>query len=43
MVCAKEMGMSEDEFWHSCPIFFNEVFEKYMSLQKLKRGGLNIG
>lgn len=30
MVCSKEMGMSEDEFWNSCPIFFNECYNVYM-------------
>lgn len=29
MVVAREMGMSEDEFFHSCPVFFNEVAEKF--------------
>ena len=42
MVCAKTMGMSEDEFWNSCPIFFNECFEKYMEIEQ-KRGGVRIG
>ncbi len=27
MVSAREMGMSEDEFSHSCPFFFNECYE----------------
>lgn len=29
MVCAREMGMSEEEFWHSCPIFFNECYQVF--------------
>lgn len=27
MVAAREMGMSESEFWNSDPIFFNECYE----------------
>lgn len=34
MVAAREMGMSEAEFWNSDPIFFNECYEAY---QKKKR------
>lgn len=26
MVCAREMGMSEEEFFHSSPFFFNECY-----------------
>ena len=26
MVCAREMGMSEEEFYHSSPIFFDECY-----------------
>ena len=29
MMAARKMGMSEQEFWHSDPIFFNECFEIY--------------
>lgn len=34
MICAKEMGMSEDEFWNSCPIFFNECYEIFVDRKK---------
>lgn len=34
MVCAKEMGMSEKEFWNSCPVFFNECYEAYVEKRK---------
>lgn len=27
MVAARKMGMSEEEFWNSDPIFFNECYE----------------
>ena len=27
MVDAREMGMTEDEFFHSCPAFFVEQYE----------------
>lgn len=27
IVAAREMGMSEEEFWSSDPIFFNECYE----------------
>ena len=30
MVCAREMGMSEEEFWNSDPIFFNECYNVYI-------------
>lgn len=30
MVCARKMGMSEDEFWNSCPIFFNECYQIFL-------------
>lgn len=42
MVLAREMGMSEEEFWGSCPIFFNECLEKFLELQE-KKGGIGIG
>lgn len=29
LVTAREMGMSEEEFWNSCPIFYNEQLEAY--------------
>lgn len=41
MVAARKMGMSEEEFWSSCPVFFNECLEKYMEIEK--RGGIRIG
>lgn len=30
MVCARLMGMSEEEFMNSCPIFFNECYQAFM-------------
>lgn len=42
MVLARQMGMSEEEFWHSCPIFFNECAEKFMELERQK-GGIGLG
>jgi len=30
MVVAREMGMSESEFWNSDPIFFNECYEIFL-------------
>lgn len=29
MIAARKMGMSEEEFWNSDPVFFNECFEAY--------------
>lgn len=29
MVCAREMGMNEEEFWNSDPIFFAECYEEF--------------
>lgn len=26
-MCARKMGMSEEEFWNSCPIFFIECLQ----------------
>ena len=40
MVCARKMGMSEDEFWNSDPVFFNECLEVFTELEKRKRGAL---
>lgn len=34
MIAARKMGMSEEEFWNSDPIFFNECYEVF---QKEKR------
>ncbi len=31
MVSAREMGMSEEEFWNSDPIFFNECYEAFQT------------
>ena len=30
MICAREMGMSEEEFWNSDPIFFNECYQIFL-------------
>ena len=35
MIAAREMGMSEEEFWNSDPIFFNECYEIFQ-LKKRK-------
>lgn len=32
MVCARKMGMSEEEFWNSDPIFFNECLEIFTKM-----------
>ena len=40
MVIAREMGFSEQEFWNSDPVFFNEVAEKYYALQRRKMAAL---
>lgn len=29
MAVAREMGMSEEEFWNSDPIFFYECYEEF--------------
>lgn len=42
MVLAREMGLSEEEFFHSDPIFFNECASKFADLQR-KKGGIRIG
>ena len=34
MVCAREMGMSEEEFMHSCPIFFNECYRIFLQRKR---------
>ena len=43
MVVAREMGMSEDEFWNSCPIFFNEVADKFYEKKRREYGALMGG
>ena len=42
MVLARQMGMSEEEFWKSCPIFFLECSKEYSELER-RKGGINIG
>ena len=34
MVTAKKMGMSEEEFWNSDPIFFNECLEVFIEIRR---------
>lgn len=41
MVMARKMGMSEDEFMNSDPIFFNECLEIFMKLEQ--KGGVGFG
>lgn len=41
MISAREMGMSEDEFWNSCPIFFNECYEEYIRRKRKEVESLN--
>lgn len=38
MIAAREMGMSEEEFFNSNPIFFNECYEvfQYKKQQEVK-------
>ena len=31
MIAARKMGMSEEEFWNSDPIFFNECYEVFQN------------
>lgn len=38
MVCARKMGISEEEFWNSDPIFFNECLEVFTNLERQKEG-----
>lgn len=38
MVVARKMGMNEDEFWNSDPIFFNECLEVFEKMEKKKAG-----
>ena len=33
-------GMSEEEFWNSDPVFFNECLEVFCELEKAKGGAL---
>lgn len=42
MVVAKEMGMSDEDFWDSCPIFFNERMEEFYKMKEEKIKGLII-
>jgi len=37
MVIAKRMGMSEEEFWNSCPFFFNKLSEKFFELERREK------
>lgn len=37
MALARRMGMSEDEFFDSCPIFFNECAEVYFGIEKKEK------
>ena len=38
MVAARTMGMSEEEFMNSCPIFFNECYRVFVerNLEEVK-------
>ena len=38
LVCARKMGMSEEEFWNSCPIFFNEQLDVFEKMNERKGG-----
>ena len=38
MVAARMMGMSENEFFNSDPIFFNECLEVWQEVEKKKVG-----
>ncbi len=40
MTTAREMGMSETEFWNCDPIFFNECYEAYVNRQIRKAEAL---
>lgn len=41
MVCARKMGMSEEEFWNSDPVFFNECLEIFSEMERQKGGALH--
>lgn len=34
MICAREMGMNENEFFSSCPIFFVECYRVFIERKK---------
>lgn len=40
MTAAREMGMSEEEFWNSDPVFFNECYREYQKRQVQKMEAL---
>lgn len=42
MVVARMMGMSEEEFMNSDPIFFNECLEIFLEIEE-KKGGVKFG
>ena len=42
MVVARKMGMNEDEFWNSDPVFFNECLEVFDKMEKQKVGAGDV-
>lgn len=38
MIAAREMGMNENEFWNSCPFFFQDCYIEYQKRQAKKYG-----
>ena len=43
MVAAGKMGMSEEEFWNSDPIFFNECYEVFQKDRRREVEALYVG
>lgn len=43
MVAARKMGMSEEEFWNSDPIFFNECYEVFQKDRRREVEALYVG
>lgn len=39
MISAREMGMSEKEFYNSCPIFFVQCYQEFL---RRKQEGVNV-
>lgn len=39
MYAARKMGMSEEEFWNSDPVFFNECLDVFVNIESQKGGG----
>lgn len=40
MVDAREMGMTEEEFFHTCPVFFCEQYEIFCEKNRDEQNAL---